>query len=89
MGKYLGLRVGDLFFIAHLSRAGWLRWSDNLPATPLRPGKGPIALRVHLGAPGQGPASTSPRPAPKSGWRCGWSTTPPGCPASRHWAPMR
>ncbi|EID10100.1 DNA-formamidopyrimidine glycosylase [Mycobacterium xenopi RIVM700367] len=54
-GKYLGLRVGDLFFIAHLSRAGWLRWSDNLPATPLRPGKGPIALRVHLGAPGQAP----------------------------------
>lgn len=54
-GKYLGLQVGDLFLIAHLSRAGWLRWSDTLAATPLRPGKGPIALRVHLGTPGEAP----------------------------------
>ncbi|MBY0440745.1 MAG: Fpg/Nei family DNA glycosylase [Mycobacteriaceae bacterium] len=54
-GKYLGLHVGALFFIAHLSRAGWLRWSDQLPATALRPGKGPIALRVHLGVPGAAP----------------------------------
>lgn len=48
-GKYLGLQAGDLFLIAHLSRAGWLRWSDNLSPAPLKPGKGPIALRVHLG----------------------------------------
>ena len=54
-GKYLGLQVGKLFLIAHLSRAGWLRWSDKLAAAPLRPGKGPIALRVHLGVPGIGP----------------------------------
>ena len=54
-GKYLGLQVGQLFLIAHLSRAGWLRWSDNLAAAPLRPGKGPIALRVHLGTPGSAP----------------------------------
>ncbi|BBZ12347.1 endonuclease VIII [Mycobacterium branderi] len=54
-GKYLGLQVGELFLIAHLSRAGWLRWSDTLAAAPLRPGKGPIALRVHLGTPGQAP----------------------------------
>jgi len=32
----------------HLSRAGWLRWSDALPATVIRPGKSPIALRVRL-----------------------------------------
>jgi formamidopyrimidine-DNA glycosylase len=32
-----------------------LRWSDNLAAAPLRPGKGPIALRVHLGTPGSAP----------------------------------
>lgn len=51
-GKYLGLQVGDLYLIAHLSRAGWLRWSDKLAAAPLKPGKGPIALRVHLGTPG-------------------------------------
>ncbi|MGE5697733.1 MAG: Fpg/Nei family DNA glycosylase [Candidatus Sericytochromatia bacterium] len=54
-GKYLGLLAGDLYLIAHLSRAGWLRWSDKLAATPLKPGKGPIALRVHLGAPGEAP----------------------------------
>jgi len=34
--------------ITHLSRAGWLRWSDKLSPAPLRPGKGPIALRIHL-----------------------------------------
>lgn len=54
-GKYLGLHAGDLFLIAHLSRAGWLRWSDQLAPAPLRPGKGPIALRVHLGTPGSAP----------------------------------
>ncbi len=54
-GKYLGLQAGELFLIAHLSRAGWLRWSDQLAAAPLRPGKGPIGLRVHLGVPGQAP----------------------------------
>ncbi|CAN5741453.1 Fpg/Nei family DNA glycosylase [soil metagenome] len=53
--KYLGLQVGDLHLITHLSRAGWLRWSDKLSATPLKPGKGPIALRVHLGTPGEAP----------------------------------
>ena len=54
-GKYLGLQAGELFFITHLSRAGWLRWSDKQAAAPLRPGKGPIALRVHLGTPGEAP----------------------------------
>jgi formamidopyrimidine-DNA glycosylase len=54
-GKYLGLQVGDLHLITHLSRAGWLRWSDKLAAAPLKPGKGPIALRVHLGTPGDAP----------------------------------
>jgi formamidopyrimidine-DNA glycosylase len=47
-GKYLGMQTGDLHLITHLSRAGWLRWSDKLAAAPLKPGKGPIALRVHL-----------------------------------------
>jgi formamidopyrimidine-DNA glycosylase len=52
-GKYLGLQAGDLYLITHLSRAGWLRWSDKLSPAPLKPGKGPIAMRVHLDA-GQG-----------------------------------
>jgi formamidopyrimidine-DNA glycosylase len=49
--KYLGLQVGDLHLITHLSRAGWLRWSEKLSPAPLKPGKGPIALRVHLADP--------------------------------------
>jgi formamidopyrimidine-DNA glycosylase len=53
--KYLGIQVGELHLITHLSRAGWLRWSDKLAAAPLKPGKGPIALRVHLGKPGESP----------------------------------
>ena len=50
-GKYLGLQAGELHLITHLSRAGWLRWSEKLAAAPLKPGKGPIALRVHLNDP--------------------------------------
>ncbi|MGH3950639.1 MAG: DNA-formamidopyrimidine glycosylase family protein [Pseudonocardiaceae bacterium] len=52
-GKHLDLVVdaaaGGLHLVVHLARAGWLRWSDSLSPTPVRPGKGPIALRVHLG----------------------------------------
>jgi formamidopyrimidine-DNA glycosylase len=63
-GKYLGMDVGDLHLITHLSRAGWLRWSDKLAAAPLKPGKGPIALRVHLGPPGEAGADVAGRAAP-------------------------
>ncbi|MDX6286103.1 MAG: formamidopyrimidine-DNA glycosylase [Frankiales bacterium] len=47
-GKFLDLEVGGLHLVVHLARAGWLRWSDALAPTPLKPGKGPIALRVRL-----------------------------------------
>ena len=47
-GKFLDLEVDGLHLVTHLSRAGWLRWSDALAATPVRPGKSPIALRVAL-----------------------------------------
>jgi formamidopyrimidine-DNA glycosylase len=47
-GKFLDLEIGGLHLVVHLARAGWLRWSDALAPTPLKPGKGPIALRVHL-----------------------------------------
>ncbi|MEO9327156.1 DNA-formamidopyrimidine glycosylase family protein [Gordonia aurantiaca] len=41
--------------VVHLSRAGWLRWSEDLSPKPLRPGgRSPIALRVHCGLPGEG-----------------------------------
>jgi formamidopyrimidine-DNA glycosylase len=47
-GKFLDLDVDGLHLVVHLSRAGWLRWRDTLPAVPPRPGKGPLAMRVHL-----------------------------------------
>jgi len=40
-----------LHLILHLARAGWLRWSDNISATPPKMG-GPIALRVRFGSGG-------------------------------------
>ncbi len=61
--KYLGLQVGDLHLITHLSRAGWLRWSDKLAPAPLKPGKGPIALRVHLKDPSAPDAAPGPNVA--------------------------
>ncbi len=47
-GKFLDLVFDDLHLVVHLSRAGWLHYRDALPATPLKPGKGPIALRIRL-----------------------------------------
>jgi len=47
-GKFLDLIVGDLHLVVHLARAGWLHYRDALPPAPLKPGKGPIALRVRL-----------------------------------------
>ena len=47
-GKFLDLDVSGLHLVTHLSRAGWLHWRDNLPAAPPKPGKSPLALRLHL-----------------------------------------
>jgi len=48
-GKFLDLEIeGGLHLVVHLARAGWLHYRDSLPPTPLKPGKGPIALRVRL-----------------------------------------
>src|SRR5881394_3993391 len=47
-GKFLDLDVDGLHLVTHLSRAGWLHWRDALPQVPPKPGRGPIALRVHL-----------------------------------------
>ena len=48
--------MGGLHLVIHLARAGWLRWREELPAAPPKPGKGPLALRVHLD--GSGPSTT-------------------------------
>ncbi|MGY1609779.1 MULTISPECIES: Fpg/Nei family DNA glycosylase [unclassified Geodermatophilus] len=47
-GKFLDLDVSGLHLVVHLARAGWLHWRTGLPAAPPKPGKGPLALRVHL-----------------------------------------
>ena len=47
-GKFVDIDCGGTHLIFHLARAGWLRWSDALPQTVIRPGKSPIALRVRL-----------------------------------------
>lgn len=49
-GKFLDVIFdGDLHLVVHLARAGWLHYREAFGSTvPLRPGKGPIALRVRL-----------------------------------------
>lgn len=47
-GKFLDVDADGVHLVIHLARAGWLRWSDKLPAAPPRPGRGPLAVRVHL-----------------------------------------
>jgi formamidopyrimidine-DNA glycosylase len=47
-GKFLDVEVDGLHLIAHLSRGGWLQWRENLPAAPPKPGRGPLAFRLHL-----------------------------------------
>ena len=39
---------GPLHLVIHLARAGWLRWRDNLPETPPRPGKSPLGFRLRF-----------------------------------------
>jgi formamidopyrimidine-DNA glycosylase len=49
-GKFLEVFLGeDLVLVTHLARAGWLHYRESFPsAAPMKPGKGPIALRVRL-----------------------------------------
>jgi len=47
-GKFLDLDVSGIHLVVHLARAGWLHWRVALPTAPPKPGKGPLALRVHL-----------------------------------------
>jgi DNA-formamidopyrimidine glycosylase len=51
-GKFLDLTfatpAGDLHLVMHLARAGWLRWREDIPDKPLRPGKSPLAFRLVL-----------------------------------------
>lgn len=45
-GKFVCLDVGGTWLAFHLARAGWLRWYDNPPSAPAKPGRGPLAFRL-------------------------------------------
>ncbi|SCG59754.1 Fpg/Nei family DNA glycosylase [Micromonospora coxensis] len=49
-GKFLDVVFDEgLHLVVHLARAGWLHYREAFASTtPLRPGKGPVALRVRL-----------------------------------------
>ncbi len=47
-GKFLDIGIDDLHVMVHLARAGWIRWRDEVPSTPPRPGKSPLAARMVL-----------------------------------------
>jgi len=48
-GKFLDITAGGLHLVLHLARAGWVRWRDEVPKLPPRPGgKSPLAARVVL-----------------------------------------
>jgi formamidopyrimidine-DNA glycosylase len=49
-GKFLDIELGgDLHLVVHLARAGWLHYRDTFKSpAPLKPGSGPIALRIRL-----------------------------------------
>jgi formamidopyrimidine-DNA glycosylase len=47
-GKYLTLDTGGVFLTLHLARGGWIKWLDEVPSTPIKPTKSPLALRVAM-----------------------------------------
>ena len=47
-GKFIDIDADGIHFIFHLSRAGWLRWTESLSNAVLRPGKSPIAVRMRF-----------------------------------------
>ena len=71
-GKFLDLTVsassgsdGDLHLVFHLARAGWLRWREDMPDKPVKPGKSPLAFRLVLD---DGAALVQWRPAYRRGF---------------------
>lgn len=48
-GKFIDISTGGIHLILHLARAGWVRWRDEVPTAPPRPGgKSPLAVRIIL-----------------------------------------
>jgi formamidopyrimidine-DNA glycosylase len=51
-GKFLDFQASlggsTLHLVTHLARGGWLRWREEIPPQPPRPGKGPLAFRLRF-----------------------------------------
>lgn len=47
-GKFLLFNTDGVWLVIHLARGGWVRWSEAVPQTPIKPNKSPLALRVVL-----------------------------------------
>src|SRR3954462_5625073 len=48
-GKFLDITASGLHLVIHLSRAGWIRWRDEVLSVSSRPSsKPPLAVRVVL-----------------------------------------
>jgi formamidopyrimidine-DNA glycosylase len=46
-GKFLDIDASGVHLVLHLALMGWVRWRDEVPATPARPStKSPLAARV-------------------------------------------
>jgi formamidopyrimidine-DNA glycosylase len=79
-GKFLDLEIDGLHLITHLSRGGWLQWRDKLSPVPPKPGRGPLAFRLHL-APeetGSDPAGTENGATPAADSAAGFDLTEAG-----------
>jgi formamidopyrimidine-DNA glycosylase len=47
-GKYLEFDTNGVWLVIHLARGGWVKWMDEVPTTPIKPTKSPLALRIAL-----------------------------------------
>jgi formamidopyrimidine-DNA glycosylase len=45
-GKFISMEADGLFFVFHLARAGWVRFTDTPTEIQLKMGKGPLAARL-------------------------------------------
>lgn len=53
-GKFVSLEADGLYFVFHLARAGWVRFTDAPTGTSLKMGKGHLAARLSFSS-GSGP----------------------------------
>lgn len=47
-GKFLDFDCDGLHLVVHLARGGWVRWVEAPTPARVRPGKGPLALRLRI-----------------------------------------